>query len=48
MSDLTANDNPIPSIETTNGSSLENAKNTAVLSKVSENSSFHDFPDLDR
>jgi hypothetical protein len=30
MSDLTANDNPIPSVETTNGSSLEDAKNTVV------------------
>lgn len=40
MSDLTANDNPIPSVETTNGSSLEDAKNTVVNSKVSESSAF--------
>jgi hypothetical protein len=48
MSDLTANDNPIPSIETTNGPSLEDAKNTVVNSKVGDSSSSHDFPDFDR
>lgn len=48
MSDLAAHDNPVPSIDTTNGSGLENAKNTVVNSKVSDSSPSHHFPDLDR
>jgi hypothetical protein len=48
MSDLTANDTPVPSVETTNGSGLENAKNTIINSKVGDNSSSQHSPDHDR
>jgi hypothetical protein len=48
MSDLTANDNPVPSIETNAGSELEGAKNSVVNSKVGDSSSSHLSPSLDR
>jgi hypothetical protein len=47
MSDLTANDTPVPSIETKSGSGLENAKNTVVNSKVGYSSSPQHSPYLD-
>jgi hypothetical protein len=36
MSDLKANDNPVPSIETDSGSGLEGAKNSVINSKVGD------------
>jgi hypothetical protein len=48
MSDLTASDNPVPSIETNSGSGLEGARNSVVNSKVGDSSSSQDYPDLDR
>lgn len=48
MSDLTASDNPVPSIETNSGSGLNNAKNSVVNSKVGDSSSSQEHPNLDR
>jgi hypothetical protein len=48
MSDLTAKDNPVPSIETSSGSGLDNAKNSVVNSKVGDSSSSQEYPHLDR